>query len=76
VRQHAPHPRGGGPIIFDWPNTTQKIKIKPQIKYIVISMPPLGCLYRLQEIDELRAKVNGIKCGAIGNMLGTHWELH
>jgi hypothetical protein len=39
-------------------------------------MPPLGCLYRLQEIDELRAKVNGIKCGAIGNTLGTHWELH
>ncbi len=71
------HPtQGGGRSQSSLIGPTQKIKIKPQIKYIVISMPPLGCLYRLQEIDELRAKVNGIKCGAIGNMLGTHWELH
>jgi hypothetical protein len=77
VRQHAPKKKGGpwgGQSSLIGPTQKIKIKIKPQIKYVVISMPPLGCLYRLQEMN-LGQSLMGYKVWSywehVGYPLGT-----
>jgi hypothetical protein len=67
------------------PKNNKKSRFEQSQNGYIVSSPPLGCLYKLQEYnlgpmiwDKVRSYWEHVEehIGNFGDMLRTHWELH